>query len=373
MSMYNILYIDHYSYIYGSENSLLELLANLGRNKFFPLVTLPGPGPLVKKVSALGIKCEIVPLKPLKLRNPIPYLSTVISLIKLIRRYDIELIHANVDIATQYALPAAKIMKIPIVSFTRNFLTPRGFGRMFLNYSDVLVANSKAVMESYLPPRNKKQKRFVIYNAVDCDTLFPFGDNNKFRLKWGIPADTFLISVIGRITPAKGQHILLNAMEQLRTKVPAFHIVIVGDTKIEKHDWYFDQLKKLSKSIGLKEHVTFTGHLENIIPLLNAIDLLVLPTFKEPFGRVLIEAMAMKKPVIATSAGGPLEIVKDGNSGLLVPPKDSGALAKAILRIVGDKEYAGLLGRNGQKRVHNLFSIGENVRKIQQVYLNLLK
>lgn len=370
--MHKILFIDHYSYIYGSENSLFELLSKIDRNRFLPVVALPTDGPLLQKISKLGIKCERTPLSQLKLRNPLPYLATVLGLLWLIHKHEINLIHTNVDIATQYALPAARITRRPIISFTRNFLSPRGFRRMFLGYSDVLIANSRAVMGTYLPPKNTRQKRHVIHNAIDPEVYRPLSSNNGFRSKWGIPSDSFIIAVVGRITPPKAQHIFLEALARIKEQLPQFHALIVGDTQIEGDDWYLENLKDFVHKSGLAENVTFTGYIGEIIPLLNSIDLMVLPTLKEPFGRILIEAMAMKKPVISVARGGPLEILQDGVTGIFVPPKDAQSLAEAILRIINDRALAKRLGENGRKRVKAFFDIRENVFKIEQIYLEVL-
>ena len=369
--MHNILYLSHWAHMYGSEHSLLELLSNLNRSQFNPIVVMPERTPMFDKLSKLDIEAVIVPLNKMAAPSPLPYLETLYRLYVTTKRYEARLIHANDDIANQYGLPVAKLMGIPIVTFTRVFLTPRGFRRMFLSYADTLVANSHAVASTYLRDRSGSQRRYIIHNGIDLDKFQP--REYDFRKVWNISQETFLIAVIGRITPSKGQDVFIKALQKVVNEVSDCRAVLVGDTEIEGDQWYLDKLHRMVEEFSLKQNVTFAGYVDDIRPLLGAVDLVVLPSLWEPFGRVLIEAMAMEKPVVATRAGGTAEVVDDGITGFLVAPKDDLALAEAMLKIIRNRELAGRLGQQGRRRAECLFSIQENVRQIEHVYLELLE
>ncbi len=369
---HRILHLDPTSAIGGAEISLLELLRNLNREVFDPLVALPGPGPMVERMARLGVETVIIPQQKLKARNPLPYLKTVFYLVNLVRERNIDLIHSNADIGNQYGVVAARLTGIPIICHTRNILSKRPFQRMFLRYADVLIANSRAVAASYARYVAKSQKAVVIHNGVDIDEFSPIRTKSGvFRKKLGLPDDAFVVGHIARICPEKGQHTLIDAMALVEKTQSKAYALIVGDTVIDDSAPFLKSLKQRVLEHKLAERVIFTGFVENIVDLYTDLDLVVLPSLCEPFGRSLIEAMAMEKPVIASGLGGPLEIVENGITGFLVPPNDPVELAETILKILQDKKLAKRMGENGKERVKR-FSIEENVRKTEQVYLELL-
>ncbi|GAI28534.1 unnamed protein product, partial [marine sediment metagenome] len=120
------------------------------------------------------------------------------------------------------------------------------------------------------------------------------------------------------------------------------------------------------------DKVIFTGFVNDVKELYASLDLLVLPSQAESFGRVLIEAMAMEKPVVATRAGGAVEVVEDGVTGLLVPSNDTNGLARAIIKMLENEEDRRRKGKAGRERVKNMFSIEKNVKETQKVYMELL-
>lgn len=372
---YRILYLNHpLSEISGAPMSLLALLENLDKETFEPLVALSGPGPLMERIVRLGLATVIIPQHQLKVRNPLPYIKTVFCLRNLIRKRHVDLIHSNMDIGNQYGVVVARLTGIPIVCHTRNMLSERPFRRMFLRYADVLIAISRAVKSSYDEHVSKSQNVAVIHNGVDIGKFSPsYNRQRAFRNRIGIPDDGFVIGHIARICPDKGQETLIDAMSRVVEKHPEARALIVGDTTIDDSESFLFSLKQRIMDRGLSEKVILTGFVENIIDLYADLDIVVLPSKCEPFGRAIIEAMAMGIPVVATQAGGAVEVVDHGVTGLLVPPNDPAQLAEAILRLMESKSVAEQFGANGRKRVERLFSIEENVRKTEQIYLEVLQ
>lgn len=371
---YKILYINHpLSAISGAPISLLALLRNLNKEVFEPLVALPDSGHLFKLVSQLGVETVVIPQQKLKAKNPFPYLKTVFSLVSLVRKRHVNLIHSNMDIGNQYGVPAAKLTGIPIVCHTRNILGKRPFQRMFLNYSDVLIANSNAVAASYSKYVSRLQKIKVIYNGADLNEFSPSSTRRgMFRTRLGISEDAFIIGNIARICPEKGQHYLIDAMSEVTKKHSEVYAVIAGDTVIDDSAAFLMSLKKRVLEYGLTDKVIFIGFVENIIDLYADLDLVVLPSLCEPFGRVLIEAMSMEIPVIANRSGGPMEIVEDGQSGFLVDTSNTKTFADAIIRLLNDQPLCKKMGKRGREIVEKKFSIQTNVRNIESVYKSLL-
>jgi glycosyltransferase involved in cell wall biosynthesis len=182
-----------------------------------------------------------------------------------------------------------------------------------------------------------------------------------------------VIGQIAQITPNKGQDIFIRALAQVVRIHPNVRGLIVGgNTIIDDSDWFLDELKQLVKELGLVDKVIFTGFVKNMVNLYRCLDLVVLPSKSEGFGRTIAEAMAMTKPAVATKVGGLQEIIVEGKTGLLVPPGDSKALADAILKVVENPELARKFGINGRKRVEELFTVESNVKKTEQVYKSLI-
>jgi UDP-N-acetylglucosamine:LPS N-acetylglucosamine transferase len=154
---YKILYLDSVSAIGGAERSLLLLLQNINRQHFKPMVVLPERGPLSERIQALGVELKLLPLNKINVRNPLPYMKTVWSLRKILLTRRIDLLHCNTGICNQYGMITAKLVGLPVVTHTRNILGKRAFQRMFLGRADVLIANSRAVADSYAQYVSKDQ------------------------------------------------------------------------------------------------------------------------------------------------------------------------------------------------------------------------
>ncbi|MFC1816721.1 glycosyltransferase family 4 protein [Thermodesulfobacteriota bacterium] len=370
---YNILFLGFLPYIGGTEISILLLLKHLDREAFNPTYVIPQVGPISDRLVDLDVRFVTMPLNTIIIFSPLGYLRTVWRLAQFIRKNKIDLVICTFELCNQFGLPAAKLNRIPIACHTRNLIYDlRSFWRTFLHFPDVLIANSKATAESYSPYVRKYKKVEVVYNGVDLEELSPSISRGSMRQRYNIGDNKFLVGMVGRISRPKRQDIFIKAVSEVVKICPDVRVLIVGDTKINKSENYLKELHGMVKELGLKDYVIFTGFVNDIKEVYISLDLLVLPSHAEPFGRVLIEAMAMEKPVVATMAGGAMEIVDNGKTGLLVPPDDSSALAKAIITMHNRKELARLMGKEGRKRVENMFSIKKNVERTQKIYLELL-
>ena len=378
---YNVLYLNKSAEIGGSETSLLLLLRYLDRDVYHPIVVLPSNGPFLDQLHQIGVKVIAIPLGNiyLKGRNPLPYLTTVFRLVKIIRSEKIRLVHSNNHTSNQYGAIAAKLCGIPIVCHMREMNSRSNVNRALLPLADKLIANSVAVAQSYLAYRKEANKITVIYNGLDLAN-WPLKESNDadYRQRMNISANTFVMAIIGGIYGEKGHDILIRALAKVAERCENFYLLIVGPTEedasasYQLDKTYLRELRWLVADIGLRQRVIFTGTQRDIAAVYRSLDLLVLPTLREGFGRVLIEAMAMQKPVVASQVGGVPEVVEDGVTGFLVPPGDPKALARAILKVMLNKELAIELGKNGRSRVERMFVIEEHIPEMEKVYLELL-
>ena len=232
---------------------------------------------------------------------------------------------------------------------------------------------------TFLYYKKNPQKIIVIYNGVDLAEYTCNEDAGaSFRKRFAIADDTFLIGAVGRIFFSKGFHIAVKAVSEIKKRYKNVCLAIIGSTeqdihsKYQRDDNYLAVLKSIISSLGLEKQVIFTGQQGDMNCAYQAIDLLVLPTLIESFGRVLIEAMSAEKPVVASAVGGIPEIVDDRITGLLVSPDDINGFTKAITKMLENEEDRRRMGKEGRRRVENMFSIEKNVEKTQQVYLKVL-
>jgi len=322
----------------------------------------------------MEVDFRIAPLLFLKVRNPVPFIRSIIKLIKIIRKERIGVVHANVYMSNQYGVIASRLTGVPIISHVRLILGQLAIRNSFLKYTDYLIANSHAVAHALESAGISKDRISVVWNGVDPKVFSPNSDHGgrKLRERLGIADDAFLIGCIGRIHYTKGIHTLIRAMANLVIEDPGVMLIIVGDTMIDQSSEYLTLLKTLTQEFDLTESVHFVPFQDNIQAVYDAIDLVVLPSLAEPFGRVLIEAMAMEKPVVGTRSGGAVEIVEDGKTGLLVQPDDPYELAEAMWKLMINNHLANRMGKRGRKRAETFFSIEKNVERIQKIYMETM-
>lgn len=385
-----VLYISHSAHLYGAERSLLQLLVGLDRTRFSPVVVLPHDGPLQKHIERLDIPVEIVPsLRPWSTRRTgvlglmyflaiLPFiLASVLAIRRLIRRYEIRLVHSNTMVVVDGAL-AARSLGIPHVWHARAILTgdvphhfilgPKMVMAMVLALSERVIAISQAVAECFGGmPGSEKIK--VVYNAIDIDAFAQSEARATYRQLLGAPGDVPLVGQVANVTAVKGYTDFIRAIPKVRKMMPEVRFVGVGGTP---HADYKAITTRLMSELSLGDSLILTGFREDIPQIVAALDIFVLASHYEPFGRVLVEAMAAGKPVIGTNVGGIPEIIEDGVTGLLVPPHAPDDLAQAIIKILQDPDLARRLGAAGRERAKACFSPERYVTEVQKVYEGLL-
>jgi glycosyltransferase involved in cell wall biosynthesis len=201
-----------------------------------------------------------------------------------------------------------------------------------------------------------------VYNGVDLARFNPGPSPRGLRRSLQVPEEVPVILSVGRFVAYKGYEHLLEAAKIVHGTRPDVQWILVGDGELKS------QLQKQCHDLGLEDIVHFTGWREDIADLLATSSLFVLPSLGEHFGRVLIEAMAMAKPVVATNAGGVPEIVTDRETGLLVPPAQPGQLAECVRVILHDPALARRMGAAGRQRAEQVFSLTQHARSMEAVY-----
>lgn len=376
-----VLYINQTAKISGAERSLLSFFEKIDRKLIEPILLLPEDGPLLKETEKIGIETIVLPYlikfgESHSLFKLSRILRAVYMIVEIIKRKKIDIVHSNSPRAGFIGGLSARLALVPSVIHVRDI-----HQSPFSNYfkasildalSDKIIAVSNATKISIGEKRRSLIKKVdVVYNGIDIEKIdsMMFRD---FRKEIGVDNDVKLIASIGILHPVKGHDTLIKSIPLVKEKFPLLKALIVGDCFLEKEREYRDELKNLAESVGVLGDVIFTGFREDIFNVLKAIDIFVLPSkYPDPFPRALLEASAMKKPIIATRVGGIPEIIKDGFSGILIEPEDHLTLANAIILLLEKDELAHSLAFRSRKILEENFTIEKHLEKILYLYFEI--
>lgn len=377
-----VLYVQHTADMYGASQALLHLLAGLDRRQVTPLVVLPQNGPMVAALH----KVEIEPLfdrhmrvlwgKTLRSWRALPFALTLLpaslTMRAIIRQQRIDIVHSNTWTNLSGALAVAGTTTPHVWHIREVLLNMRGLkpvlARFTLRSAQHLICISQAVAAQFeaIPG---PAARHVIYDGLPLSSQVPA--TTTLRRAFDLPAHSQLIGVVGRLHPQKGQTDLLRAFALLPPDLRArSHCVVIGDAA--PGEAMRAQLAALAQELDINRQVHFTGYRPDARTLIAELDILVLPaTRDEGLGGVLLEAMDASVPVIASAVGGTVEVVKNGVTGLLVPPRDPQALAAAIQQLLNDATMRHHMGAAGRLTVEQKFTVETSANQVQQIYRSI--
>lgn len=379
-----VLYVNHTGTVSGAERSLLGLLTALP-GEVDPLVATPA-GRLAEAVEGLELPTTPITgtagslrLHPLHTPQTLVELSLAAAQVhRAARRHGAELVHAN-SIRAGIVLGLARLRPAATVVHVRDCL-PAGVlsaatMRLIVATATTVVANSRytAAAVSAAAPSARPE---VVYNAVDLERWDPDRiDRARVRAALGAAGTRkVLLGVVAQLSPWKGQDTAIEALRLLREEGLDAHLLLIGSAKFVARATRFDneayvaQLRARVADAGLEDRVSWLGERDDVPELVRALDVLLLPSSEEPFGRALIEAMALRVPVLATSVGGPPEIIEDGREGYLLAPREPAAWARAIRRIIESPDRGMEMGLAGRRRVEQAFTIEHHVAAMLDVY-----
>jgi glycosyltransferase involved in cell wall biosynthesis len=227
---------------------------------------------------------------------------------------------------------------------------------------DRLIAVSRAIQVKIAEEGRRGAPVSLIYNGVDMQRYNHQQPCCTLHEDYSIPAEAPIVGVVARLEAEKGHRTLIDAWPEVLTRVPDARLLIVGEGSER------DSLEAQVDLLDISERVIFTGRREDVPAVTAALDVSVLPSYREAQGLSVLEAMALSRPVVASAVGGIPEMVEDGVTGLLVPPHDCYALAAAIIRLLTDHPYADMLARAGHELVHERFCIELMVQAVCDIY-----
>lgn len=241
-----------------------------------------------------------------------------------------------------------------------------------MGQADARIGISEFVAQSLVDMGYPRARTHAILNAIDLPAWDHRRDGRATRTALGIAATAPVVACAARLFRAKGQADAVRAIAAVRSRFPGIRLLIIGtDDRQVMRESFTEELKGLVTSLGLQEHVLFTGQRSDMPALMAAADVFMLPSDEEPFGLVFAEAMAMKRPVIAIANGGTPEVVEHGKSGFLCPPNDPDALAGYLGILLEDDDLRARLGEYGRLQVEARFTAGRLGADVARLYESL--
>lgn len=399
-----ILYIHQSGGGGGASNSLGLLVSSLDKNKYIPVVILGKDGPIAELFRKKNIKTYILKVSSFGVNTHSPkvsliavlsffkrFLPNVFTIYRIIKAEKVDIVHINSSVLVT-SMIAARLTGVKIICHIREIIPDNKAGRLQKRLIKFIASDIIAISKE-VAKQLDSCKTVVIYNGINPEKFKPDLGKEVIRKKYKLNKKETIFTHISQLFPAKGIFIFVQAAKLLVKSGYDVRFFVIGDSistgsnisfsgKIKKMIKYLlryknvvwkEELEKFTRDEGIAKKVIFTGFRNDVPNFITLSDAIVVPhCVPEPFGRVLIEAGALKKPIISTNIPPTPEIVIDGKTGLLVEPNSPKALAKAMEYIINNPIEARKMGENGYRNVVNNFHSDVAHSKITKLYEKIL-
>jgi glycosyltransferase involved in cell wall biosynthesis len=381
-SMVRVLHIHTLPVISGSGLNTFLTMRGLNRDIYEAALACAPGGKLVSLVRRHGMRVITFRnlVQPL---HPVKDMLAVWELTLFLKKNPYQLVHTHNSKAGFVGRLSARLAGVPVIIHTvhgfafhdqeppwKRFFY-RNLERLASQWCDQMIFISQPLVQWALQERIGNKKKMVrIYSGIELDHFHPVSEDEKkeIRKQWRIGEHDAVIGIVSKLWKGKGHSTLIDAFLGIKKAMEEAKLVIVGE------GYLYESLRAQVDELGLSGAVLFTGFQEDVAKVLASFDVAVLPSFFEGMGRVLLEAMAMEKPVVACRVGGIPDLVEDAVNGFLVAPGQVKELEQAILRLLKDKSLAKEMGIRGRKKITDRYSAATMIRSIHKVYCeNLLR
>ena len=359
---------------YGGGERYLELLCkHLDATRFRTVLICPEPGSFVGRMQAQGVDTRVIELAPLF--NPV----ALMRLVRLLKREGVTILQTHGARANFYGRVAGWLAGVPIVvSTVHNLIADYEVNafkrwiyaallRLTAPWADRIICVSDAIRRHVVrDDPSATAMAMTVHNGIDRAQLVSGRDRTTLRRALEV-GDGPLVVVVARLTLPKGHRYLIDALALLRQKWPTLQCICVGEGELH------DLLKAYAVVKGIADRCWFVGATSHVAEWYDAADVVVLPSLSEGFPFVVLEALAMAKPLVATNVNGVPEVIEHGQTGLLVDPRDSEGLARAIQVMLEQPELAAEMGRAGSAIVQERFTVDRMVDRTVAVFESALR
>lgn len=363
-----IIHITHSLEIGGAEILILDLCRKIDKSLYEPVVCSLSPGgALAEDFKKNGIQVYYTEKKEGK------DVQIFYKLYRLFKKIRPDIIHSHLSYMWLYSTIPAKLAGVKGIVLTEhaNLMTPSilycFLSRVTQKITDYIVTNSKQIKYFLIEHEGLNNKNIVIIpNGLDLNAYSCSGNRIKIQEELGLSEDDSVIGFVSRLQAPKDHYTLLDAIEKMLVINKKVKLLLVGNGMEENN------IKNYIESKGLTECVLMLGYRRDIPDLLSCMEIFVLSSKKEGQSIAIMEAMAMGLPVVATASGGTPELVDNEITGILVSPCDSDALARALLRLIEDKQLSNSLGNAGKQYMQERYDIDIVIKQYQELYSNIL-
>jgi glycosyltransferase involved in cell wall biosynthesis len=358
-----------------------DQVIGLSRRGHTVCAVLPGDGPLRDHLRTAGIRVEIVPFRGKRLDQLPRVTAAELQLARLFRAFRPDVIHAHLlkavvccRLAAAGCPSALRVSQMPGTAHLRSPLL-RWIDQATLARDDVTVGSCRAIAERYRAMGARSVA--VSYYGCDVGRIDPLASGSQFRREFGLTDRTPTVGMVAHMYPTrlrafrevgvKGHEVFLAAVPLILRQVPGAHFFVVGD-ELAGTGGYRRTLEAMASALGTGAQVHFTGHRSDIPGVLAGLDVVACPSIEESASYAMVEALLMRKGVVASNVGGLPDTVLPGETGLLVPPADPAALAAAVTELLGDPARRQELGSRGRDHCLRTFDINATAAGVEALY-----
>jgi glycosyltransferase involved in cell wall biosynthesis len=348
----------------GAQEHVYSLVTRLNRDRYDVRVVSLSHGSSVRRLQKAGIETSVID-------EPDDRLA-VLALAEELADFEPEVVHNHMFraevVGTRAALQLGErgCRRPGLISTVHSSrircLEDRESLRQLTPLMDRLIVVSRAIEQKVADEGRRGAPVSLIYNGVDLQRYNHQQPCCTLHEDYGIEEEAPIVGVVARLEPEKGHRTLLDAWPIVLASVPGARLLVVGEGSER------DSLESQADTLGISDRVVFTGRRDDVPAVTAALDVSVLPSYREAQGLSVLEAMALSRPVVASAVGGIPEMIEDGVSGLLVPPSDPVALAGAIVRLLTDHPFADTIARRGHDLSHERFCVELMVKAICDLY-----
>lgn len=366
-----ILYYYNYTSIHtGSPRSMIDLVEALDEKFYKSVIMTPYAGGVSQRANELNIETCFGKSASLSRQNIPAFIKSFFEQLIFLKKNKIDLIHLNSPGWRESSILAAMFLNIPVVLHIRNHFSSKEVKGNF-NYKIakkiVVISNSMKSIFKEFPQISKKIE--CIYNGIDVQKFSP--EESKLKCKFQNKSKLFIIGFVGQICHHKGLDLLIKAASSLIKEFPQVRFLVVGPDGVNEEGLGQKYLQELEQA-DLSDYFDFLGKRDDIPEIMNFVDILVLPSRKEAFGKVIVEAMACRKCVIASDAGGIPEIIEDGKTGFLFPSENVEKLTQCIRKVITNDDLREKVAKNALTAARTKFSTDLLIQNIQNLYSSLI-
>lgn len=368
-----ILYLTPSVKLLGARQSLLALARALDPLRYRPIVCCQTRGQLTDELEKSCIPAPIIPTGWWRKARYWPgFPLAILRLRQLILRENVDLIHCNEIYPNPFAVLAGKLTGRPVITHMRLSVTPELTRKYHLHRAQKIVVVSEGAGHDFDHWPDKSKKVVTIHNGVELDKYRLETPRERLRRDLGLSPGDFVIGQIATWAHRKRQHVAIEAMGLIAQCVPQAQLLIVGGAARSQMD-YEAELRSLAAKLNLERRVRFIPFTEDIAPIYNALDVNLLISGDEGFGRTIIESGSLGIPTIGAIAGGIPEVIRDGSTGWLVPVDSPQMVAERIEMLANKPDQLKSAGQEAQRFVTEHFSIEHHTRQIMGLYDLVLK